>query len=203
MAGWALLSAGCAGMLDSSPGEFRDDRASVPPGVDPRNADARPARRLVRVGDPVPRLVWQDQNGVDVTTVELAAGGDALLVFHPGARTGAARPVHEFVRRRRDQIESHGCEILLVVPDEPATNARVAAEEQLRVAILHDPAAWSARAFGLADSSEGVESVWSVLLGREGRVLAVKNGVFEMPELLTALMVRPEGERRSIFERFP
>ena len=195
----ASLGAGCAGMLNSSP-ETAGASAEAPASVDPRNAAVKPARRLVRVGDPFPPFTWSDQNGAPVSTAEITTGGDALLVFHPGDDSPAARPAYEFARQRREQLSSYTTEILLVSPDSVERNAQTAAAESLRVALLHDPAAWGARAFGVDVGPAGPAGVTSILLGREGRVLAVQPGLMDVAGIITALKVRPEGDRRSVFE---
>jgi peroxiredoxin len=194
----ASLGSSCAGMLNSSP-ESAGPAAGAPPSVDARNAAVKPARRLVRVGDPFPAFTWSDQNGAPVSTAEVTTGGDALLVFHPGDDSPAARPAYEFARRRREQLSSYSTEILLVSPDPVERNAQTAAAESLRVGVLHDPAAWGARAFGVDVGPAGPAGVTSVLLGREGRVLAVQPGLMDVADIITALKVRPEGERRGNF----
>jgi peroxiredoxin len=183
-----IVLLGC-GPLISDPEAV--DLPSAALGVHAENANLKPRRRPIAAGDPVPAFLWFDQAGREVTTAELVTGGDALLIFTAGDGVPHTRPVYEWVRRNRTHATRNRCEILVVTPDAPDRSAQVAREEQLGVALLHDPSSWSARVFGVAPARGGaVERPWSVLLGREGKVLEVTPGLFETSAFVTALTVR-------------
>ncbi|MBX3730717.1 MAG: redoxin domain-containing protein [Candidatus Sumerlaeia bacterium] len=190
---------GCGGPLISDPEAV--DLPSAAIGVHAENANLKPRRRPIAAGEPVPSFLWFDQAGRAVTTAELVTGGDALLIFTAGDDAPHTRPVYEWVRRNKTHATRSRCEILVVTPDGPDRNAQVAAGEQLGVAVLHDPSSWSARVFGVAPARGGtVERPWSVLLGREGKVLEVTPGLFETSAFVTALTVRKgaQDEFRAI-----
>ena len=178
---------GCKGPLISDP----DAMAVVPPpGVDARNARVRILDRPIRPGEAVPALAWMDQMGREVTTLELVTAGDALLIFTPGD-VSTTRPVYDWVRRQSRTATANGVEVLIVSPDSVDRNAEIAAHEQLRVALLSDPNSWGARAFGLAPKNGAtIRQPWSVVIGKEGRVLLCQPGLVEMPDLVTAVKVR-------------
>ncbi len=185
--------AGCGGALVSDPSAVPTKYPSV--GVRQENLEAKPRKAPLQAGEAVPLLVLEDQKGYLVSTRELTTGGDALLIFHGGARSPEARPVYDWVRENLTMADSRDCEILLVGPDLPETNEKVAAAEELKIGILCDPSGWGARAFGLlgrADSTQ-VEGIWSVVIGREGRVLEVRRGLYDVSDLVTVLAVRPDA----------
>ena len=197
--GFCVLT-GCGGVLVSDP----DARPVNYPreGVLETNLDAKPLKRPIAAGERVPDFVWVDQVGRRVSTGELMAGGDSLLIFIPGDGDPATRPVYDWVRRNRATASSHQCEILLVSPDSVDTNATVAAREELSVGIMADPSGWGARAFGLMPSGEATRPgrVWSVIVGREGKVLKVATGLLQASEMITTLKVRSAAreEMRAI-----
>jgi len=189
---FVALGTGCGGPLVSDP-------ASVPQryesrGVDPYNLEnARPRRSPVGLGDDVPNLLLMDQNGVEVGTYELVSGGDAVLIFSPGHASPQARPIYDWVRRYRTMISQRGAEVVVLSPDPVETNARVAEDEQLRVAVLYDVSGWGARSFGLIPRPEGdsVARPWTVVAGRDGRVMKAQAGMMPVSEVITTLEARP------------
>jgi len=187
------LAAACSGPLVSDPAAD-PGLQGAPTGSGP--APAKPRRSPIEVGDAVPRMTWFDQAGRPVSTTELTTGGDAILVFHPGDSAPETRPVYEWVRRNREAFAGRKCETLLVSPDDPPLNAAVATRETLRCGVLHDRNGWGARAFGfLAPNRPGpMDGVWTVIVGREDRVLAVQRGLMEQTDVITTLVARP-GER--------
>ncbi len=189
-----LLLSGCSGPLVSDPDAV--PQAIVKDGVDARNASVKPRRAPIAVGELIPRLILSDQKGVDVSTHEVVASGDAVLVFFPGADAPEARALFQWVREMRQMAAGRRCEILLVTPDSAERNAMIAKAEDLHVAMLTDPSGWAARAFGLIPTPRDTQvgRTWSVVLGREGRVMAVRPGLMPVTDLITTLEVRPSGD---------
>lgn len=198
--GLALLAAvGCSGPLVTDPDYVPG--GNVPAGVDGRNAGLKPRRAPIRVGEPVPAFVLADQYGTPVTSGELMAAGDALIVFLP-VRGGASRPVAPWVREHRDRLARRNCELLLVTAGTPEENAVFAAREELRVAVLSDPGAWVMRAHGVLGVNDGTNAAaldrpWTVIIGGEGRVLASEAGLMDFAGYTTALAARPTGRRTA------
>jgi peroxiredoxin len=188
----AFLAASCNGKLASNP----DDIPVKYPlgGVDAANLEAKPLKSPIEAGKPVPVLRLEDQKGNLVSTRELTASRDALLIFSPGADSPEARPMYDWIRANRNMASGRGCEIVVVAPDVPSVNDQIAKAEELHVAILHDPSGWGARAFGLLSDNEAtsVDSTWNVLIGKEGRVLETKPGLYAISDLVMTLSVRPD-----------
>lgn len=193
----ALLLGGCGGPLISDPEAVPDVLPGM--GVRAENRTTFPRGKPLEQGDDVPAFVWADQSGRDVSTAELVTAGDALLVFLPPGDTPARRPVYDWVRTHRDRLAARGCELLLVSPDPVDSNAAVASAEDLRVAVLADPSSWSARAFGVLfdPDDRALDRPWSVLIGREGRILEVRAGLFDSTDYITALTVRRGGQEEK------
>jgi peroxiredoxin len=193
----ALVLAACGGgILNSDPDAAR---GPVPvAGVARENLDVPLRRAPIRPGEETPALVLNDQTGRPVSTLEVTAGGDALLIFIPTGSAPTSRPVFEWLRRNAYHATDRRCEVLLVTPDTPGENTRLAAEEGLRLAILSDPSAWGARTFGFVSSRDAneVSQPWSVLIGREGKVLSLTRGLWEPSELVTELFVRRGAQER-------
>jgi len=188
----ALLAASCGGKLASDP---EDIPTKYPMGgVDAANLDAKPRKSPVEAGDDVPVLRLEDQKGNLVSTRELTSSRDAVLIFYPGADSPEARPLYDWIRANRNMASGRGCEVVIVTPDVPSRNAEIAAAEELRVAVLHDPSGWCSRAFGLLKGNDAVavDRTWSVVAGKEGRVLAVKPGLYDITDLTMTLAVRPD-----------
>lgn len=195
-----LAGAAACGPLVSDPDA--DPRGTASPvGVAEENRGLKPRKNPVVVGDVAPRWALADQNSALVTTGELTAAGDAMLVFHPGHESSGERPVYQWVRDNREKLAQRKCEILLVTTDDAVLSHAIGKREELKVAILADPSAWVARAHGFvpAGAPEPTQ-VWSVIIGNEGKVLAVKPGLFDYSESVTALVARPSGERKGIFD---
>jgi len=192
----ALFVVGCGGPLVS-------DVSAAPrnyptEGVLEQNLAVKPLKNPIQPGDIVPYITWQDQAGRYVSTAELMAGGDAVLVFVPGDGDPATRPVYEYIRRNRDMISRRKGELLIVTPDLMETNAEVSERENLRVAMLNDPSAWGARAFGLVGMNPGSQPprrVWTVLIGKEGKVLAIEAGLMAPSDLISAMVIRSAAQR--------
>ncbi len=187
-----LALGGCGGALVTDPTAVPSKYPAH--GVRAENLDVKPRKSPIAVGESVPVLFLEDQKGFLVSTREVSTGGDALLIFQGGWTSPEARPVYDWVRESRTMTEGRDCEILLVGPDLPETNEKIAASEELKVAILHDPSGWGARVFGLLTGNDAtrVDGIWSVVLGREGRVLAVERGLYDISDLITVLTVRPD-----------
>ena len=197
------LLAGC-GPLVSDPDAVANPAGPPAPGVDARNRSVKLPRRPVEAGDEVPYLVLSDQLGNEVTTVELTTSQDAVMVFLPALDSPAARPVLQWVRRNRDLIRQRGAEVVLVTPAPSELNAPVTQAEGLHVAVLSDPAGWAARSFGLAakNTTRGVDRPWTVVAGREGRVLAAEPGLMDATDVIQALAVRPAGDKNRVIDFF-
>jgi peroxiredoxin len=191
----AMLSVGCGGRgLNSDPGSGKS--AAPVEGVLPQNLQAKPRNSPVKLGDKVPVLLLQDQVGNMVSTREVTASGDVLMVFYPGTDDPQARPVYDWVARNRQQLANRQVEILLVNPvDPPERSAAVAEQLQLRVGVLHDPSAWGSRCFGLVETANGtnVSQVWSVVVGKGGQVLESRAGLYDFTDVLTLTTMRPSA----------
>ena len=187
-----LVLAACGGALVSDPAAVPSKYPTY--GVRPENLEVEPRKSPVQAGEQIPMLLLEDQKGFTVSTREVSTGSDALLIFQGGWTSPEARPVYDWVRENRTMTAGRDCEILLIGPDTPDTNAKIAAEEELKIAMLHDPSGWGARAFGLLNGNDAthVDGIWSVVLGREGRILAVERGLYDISDLITLLAARPD-----------
>lgn len=204
MARWAILlllgvlAGGCQGPLivdESAP------RYVVPEAVAPANRGLPPRRSPLPVGANVPEFTLADQGGIAVSTAELTSGRGALLIFLPGAGDPASRPAYEFVRGSRRFLAAQGIEILLVTPDPVAANAAVAGRDELRVAILSDPGAWVARAFGVVPADAAAPArPHAFLLGPDARLHLATSAIPDATDVVVAAESRPGTRSRSVFE---
>lgn len=153
----------------------------------------------VKVGDAAPAaaLSLPDQKGRMVSVRELSIAQDTLLIFYPGEASPEARPIYEWVRRNRAFAAQHSCEVVLInTADGPAANDRVAAVEQLKVAVLADNHAAMARSFGVVQpyTAPALNNVWSIVVGKGGVVLSAEPGLPATTDLVTTLKVKPRPQ---------
>lgn len=188
-----VFTISCSGPIVLDQNTAPDPRAVA--GVDPRNLDEQPRRKPIRVGEPVPRLYFEDQFGREVSTRELTLGGDALLIFYPGNQSPEARPVYQWVQQNQSSL-SNQLEILLVCNDNPESNLQTSQKENLRLALLSDPNLWCAKTFGLVKekSPNQLNSTWSIFIGKEDKILGVRDGFFDKFEILTMKAHRSQGQ---------
>jgi len=188
-----VFTISCSGPIVLDQNTSPDPRVTA--GVDSRNLEVQPRRKPIRVGEPVPRLYFDDQFGREVSTRELTLGGDALLIFYPGAQTPESRPVYQWVQENQSSL-SNQLEILLVSNDTSEINLQTSQQENLRLALLSDPNLWCAKTFGLVEekSPNRLSSTWSIFIGKEDRVLGVRDGFFDKIELLTMKAHRSQGQ---------
>jgi len=117
------------------------------------------------------------------------------MVKQQGSRDPQARPVFAWARDHREFLAGRGIEIVRMSADDCATNAAIADSEKAHIALLSDPSAWGARVLGLVPRSDmdRTADVWSLLLGSEGRVLAVRRGLIDPSAVVMLQAVRPTG----------
>jgi peroxiredoxin (alkyl hydroperoxide reductase subunit C) len=192
----ALSIAACNGPIRTD-----DAPPRVPQGVDEANARLRPVDRPLEVGDPAPIFALKDQNDVLVTSQELAGGGAALLIISPPPANGASRPVAAWAARHRQFLSQHQIEILIVTPATAREHRLFAAENNLRVALLSDPAGWVSAAWGVPTAGRGSAGPHSFLISGDGRVHLSAQGLPDPSEVVVAAQTLP-GRPRDPFFRF-
>ncbi|MGF1573462.1 MAG: redoxin domain-containing protein [Sumerlaeia bacterium] len=170
-------------------------------GVDPRNLENSPRRSPLVVGNAVPPLWLLDQAGREVSTREIVLGGDALLLFSPGDDSPEARALYQWVMKNKTRL-SNMVEILIITPDSVERNAEISRREALGVALLHDPASYSSRVFGVlpSRSTPRLEHTWYALLAKENRILSMNEGLPEHTDVIMQLKVRPTGDDGGVLK---
>lgn len=152
----------------------------------------------IAVGDPAPSLELPDQKGILVSVRELSMSQDTLLIFFPGSESPEARPVYDWVRKNRAFAATHQCEVVLVnARDGVGTNDKIAAVEQLKVAVLADQYSAMARSYGVVQpyTARSLDRVWSVVVGKSGVVLSAQPGLPATGDLVTTLKVTPRPSK--------
>jgi len=149
----------------------------------------------------VPRFELLDQNGNAVSAEELTTGKGSVLLFIPSPSKPAARPAISWVRKNQSFLSQQGLEVLLVTPQGVEANRGLSEREDLRLALLADPASWVARGFGVADD-EAPSRPWTFVLGSNGRIQVAEAGLPSASDLVVAARTLPGAERESIFMPF-
>lgn len=124
-------------------------------------------------GDRFPQWQLVDQHGQKVSSKDLA-GKTYLLWFYPKAMTSGCTREGCELRDHYAEFRKLGVEILGVSFDNPADNARFAAEQRFPFRLLSDTSRQLAVQVGAADSAEaGHPKRVSFLVGPDGRVVKV------------------------------
>lgn len=191
----ALALLGCSKPLRSSGSE----PTAPPKEVASANQGLKARTSPLTVGKAVPDFQLVDQSGRGVSSGELTSGKGAVVVFLPPIGSPGARPAFEWAKRNQALLTQRRLEVLLVVPDSVATNAAVARSEGLRLAVLSDPKAWVAQAFGVVPKGgHSVAKPWVTVLGSDGRVQYLKAGLADASELIMAAESKPGTPRGGV-----
>jgi peroxiredoxin len=173
--------------------------SAIPHGILEENAALKPRTSPIGLGDAVPAFTLPDQQGRLVSAAELAGTKGAVIVITPRDESPAARPAYDWARKNKNLLESRGIEVLLITPQSPDDNAKVAAREELRIAILGDAQSWVARSFGAARDNAGAQAAHAFVLGADGRIHMAER---TMPDAALAIMAAetlPGKRERSFF----
>lgn len=185
-----LVAVGCGGrkppMDDGEPRAPEIARSSKA-----RSSPLTPGRRS-------PSFETQDQMGRLVSSQELTAAGDAVVVIFPSVASPAARSVFDWATRTNQLLRQAGnAELVLVSGDLPEANAKAARESGVRLAILSDPDGRIAGAFGVAgdlDEKGGkparARGIHTFVLGSDGRIHLATSGLAPGPDIVSAMQAR-------------
>jgi peroxiredoxin Q/BCP len=137
------------------------------------SASAALAADMIKAGDPFPEWKLRDQNGVVVSSKDMA-GKTYLLWYYPRAMTPGCTAEGDGLRDNFPGFKERGVEILGVSFDEPTDNARFVEMEHFPFRLLTDGDRKLAVAVGAAgDTTMPMARRISYLVGPDGRVLKV------------------------------
>ena len=186
---------GCNGPLRTG-----DAPPPAPAVVATENRELVARRSALEPGDAVPEFVLEGQFGRPVSAGELSLGKGGVLLFLPGLDSPAWRPAFAWAERNRTLLRQQGLELLLVSPQTVEANRALSDRRELRVALLSDPASWTARAFGIVSSgARHPASPWAFVLGGDGRIQFGERGLPDAADLIMAAERGPGGGT-SLFE---
>lgn len=140
---------------------------------------------MLGVGDPVPPIEGRDGEG---TRISLAAyrGRLVVLYFYPRAGSpGCTRETQGFAEAS-GELERHGVAVIGVSTDPPSRQRAFAHDCGATFPLLSDTDRSIARAFGVLGIL-GLARRVTFLIGRDGRVLEVVEGMRPGPHLRAAV----------------
>jgi peroxiredoxin len=180
------------------PGVLNSDGPSAQPTETGAMPIARPRSSPLKVSDTAPEFEARDQQDRSVTSVELTSGKGSAILFVPPDGSAAARPSFQWARRQHLLLQQRGIELLLVVPESPAQAAAIAAREDLRLALLSDPAGHIARAFGtVPKGARSPARSHLFFVGGDGRIHYSESGTGDAAQLILAAESLPGARRQS------
>lgn len=186
-----LLLSACHGPILNSDPTGRTSRQSLPAGV------PTPRQSPIALGKPIPNFTAPDQNNAPVTTAELISAPGSTLIIIPQDGNPAVRPAYAWARNHRQSLANRRIELLILNPMSPKENAQIAKREDLRIAILSDPALHITRGFGVSPGS-----TWTFVLGSNGRIQLAQPGLPTPSDIIMAAEALPGRENESIFSPF-
>ncbi len=147
---------------------------------------------MLEQGARIPDVTVFDEDTVAVSMAELTAEGTVLLAFYLYDWTDTCRNQLRGLRDRQEQFDAAGVRLFGVSRDSPYSHIKYSQQQWLKFPLLSDWSGDAVRAFGVAQSLDGLEDtpIRSCFLVTDGVIVGTwRYGDDEMPdaeELLTA-----------------
>lgn len=148
---------------------------------------------MPRVGDRFPTWSLPDQNGVMVSSADLA-GSSYVLWFYPKAMTPGCTAEGNAFRDRYKSFAARGVKVLGVSFDPPKQNAEFAENQGFPYPLLSDEKRILGKAVGATNSDLGYARRISFLVGADGVVIKAYDSVTPSTHADQVLRDLPDDE---------
>ena len=132
---------------------------------------------LPKVGDAAPAFEMQGSDGKTYKTQDFAGKQAVIIAWFPKAFTGGCTKECKSMKESGEQLKKFNVAYFTASTDTVEKNADFAKSLELDYPILCDPSGKNAKAFGVLQEGRNVAARVTVVIGTDGKLLAVIDSV--------------------------